>query len=268
MTSGIVRAYVTRLKINIRNMIILSLAYGIGIISSTVIVGVLFPEIYTPTTRQALEALAIRMLNIHNHILPKDALGVIAAAIFTPFLAAIIAAFVASGTISGTFSEGRNEGVFEVLLSSPVSHRDIIISLLIYTLLASLIVEGLVIIITSGISLLSLYLMGYLNSFGIYYLELVTILIPSLTFPAVLISLLLIVISPSLGRVRTGLAPGQNLLSTISLLPVLIPFIVLNIEPQIDPIELASYTSIFSAILALILLILLPRVLKDETLLW
>ncbi|WP_054837747.1 hypothetical protein [Sulfuracidifex metallicus] len=110
--------------------------------------------------------------------------------------------------------------------------------------------------------------MGYLNSFGIYYLELVTILIPSLTFPAVLISLLLIVISPSLGRVRTGLAPGQNLLSTISLLPVLIPFIVLNIEPQIDPIELASYTSIFSAILALILLILLPRVLKDETLLW
>ncbi len=265
--NGIIRAYVGRLRASIRTMIIYSVAYGVGIIALTVLVGVFYPGIFTPPTRHALEALAARILGLHEGAIPKSALGVVAAAIYSPFLAALIAAFVASGAISSLFTEDRSEGVFEVLLSAPVARRDIVIALLVYTLLASLLVEAAVMVTASGVSLISLYFLGYLSSLGSYYIKLSVLLVPSLTLPVVLVSLLLTMVAPSLGSVRTGLAPGQNVLATISLLPALIPFLILNINPRIDPGELAFYTVISSIIITFALLLFLPRMLKEEILL-
>ena len=265
--NGIIRAYMVRLRASIRSTIVYSVAYGVGIIALSVIVGVLYPGIYTPMTRHALEVLAVRMLGAHEGTVSESILGVVAAAVYSPFLAALIAAFVASGAISSLFTEDRGEGVFEVLLAAPVTKRDIVLSLLVYTLLVSLLVEAAVMATASGVSLLSLYFLGYLSSLGSYYIKLSVLLVPSLTLPAALISLLLTIVAPSLGSVRTGLAPGQNVLATISLLPALVPFLVLNINPQIDPGELAFYTFILLVIITFILLLFLPRVLKEETLL-
>ena len=267
MAGGVVKAYMIRVKASAREVVIYSIAYGVVIVALTVLIGVLYPGLYTPLTRHALEVLAARILGVHGGgSIPENAFGVVAAAVYSPFIAALIAAFVASSAVSSLFAEDRGEGVFEVLLSAPVSRRDIITAVLAYTLLVSLMAEASVMATVSGVSLSSLYLLGYLHSLGSYYVKLSLLLVPSLTLPAALVSLLLTVLAPSLGSVRTGLAPGQNVLSTISLLPALAPFIALNINPEADPSRLAFYTLILSAATAFIVLLFLPRVLKEEAL--
>jgi len=262
--NGIVGAYISRLRKHARTILIYSAAYGGGIIALLVLTAVLYPELYTPLTRQALEILAARILGVHGDGIPGDALGVVAAAVYSPFLAALIAAFVASSEISGLFMEDRSEGVLEVLLSAPISMRSVLTALLVYTLLASLLVEVIVMAVVSGISLTLLYLRGYLSSLGSYYVKLSILLVPSLTLPAALVSLLFTVVTPSLGKVRIGLLPSQNILNSIPLLIALIPFLIMNINPQIDPGELALYTAASSIIATFILLLLLPRIVKEE----
>lgn len=257
--NGIVGAYISRLRKHVRTIIIYSAAYGGGIIALLVLTAVFYPELYTPLTRQALKILAERILGVHG-----DALAVVAAAVYSPFLAALIAAFVASGAISSLFMEDRSEGVFEVLLSAPISMRRVLTALLVYTLLASLFVEAIVMAVVSGISLFPLYLLGYLSSLGYYYIKLSILLVPSLTLPAALISLLLTVVIPSLGKVKTGLLPGHTILNSIPILIALIPFLIMNINPQIDPGELALYTAVSSVIATFVLLLLLPRIVKEE----
>jgi len=264
LINSITKAYMIRLKAAMKSIIASSIAYGVGIIMLAIIPGILLPQLYTSAARYALEALAAKLLGTNSANIPNEALGAVAAAIYTPYLATLIAAIVTSNTVSSTLIEDRNEGVLEVLFSAPVSRRSITVALLFYTLLVALIVEALIMVTASGISLLFLHLLGYLSSLSIYYVKLSIILTPSLTISASLISLILTVIIPSLRGAKTGPAPGQNVLAGISMLPALIPFIVLNINPQMDPVELALYTLMFSATLTSILLPLLPRILKEE----
>jgi len=266
MVKGIIEAYIYRLRKSIRSIIIYSVGFGGGITALVVLLGVLYPEAYTPQTRYALEMLAREVLGVHT-VIPNSAIGAIASAIFSPYLASLIAALVASFSISGMFAVDRNEGVFEVLFSVPISRREILTAVLIYTLLAAFIAEAVIMAVASIMSLLPLYLLGYLSSLGSYYIELSLLLAPTLPIPAALISLFLSVVAPSLGKVRTGLTPGQNILNTISILPALIPFLILNIEPQIGPDKIAVYTAIASVVLAAILLLLLPHMWKEESLL-
>ena len=271
MIGSIVKAYMIRFKAVVKSLSILSLSLGVGVVILAVITGFLSPESYTPITRQALTHLATKILGIHSSELPKSALGAVFAAIYAPYLSAMMAASIAPYAVVSMFTEDRDEGVFEVLFSAPVTRRSIIIVLLIYTLLASLIAAAIVEATVGGISLLSLYLLGYLSSLGTYYVKLSIMLVPSSTFSASLISLALTIIVSSLRRTGAGLTPVQNIALAIPLilssLPPTILFIILNIMPQTDPVDLALYNLIYSALLALILLPLLPRILKEEALL-
>ena len=271
MIGTIVKAYMIRFKAIVKSLSILSLSLGVGVVALAVIPGFLGSELYTPITRQALVYLATKILGIHSTELPKGALGAVDAAIYAPYLSAMVAASVAPYAVVSIFAEDRDEGVFEVLFSAPVTRRSIIITLLIYTLLASLITATILEAAVAGVSLLSLHLLGYLSSLGTYYTKLSIMLVPSSTFSASLTSLALTIIMSSLRRTGTGLTSVQNIALAIPLilssLPPTILFIILNTMPQTDPVDLALYNLIYSALLALILLPLLPRILKEEALL-
>ena len=131
---------------------------------------------------------------------------------------------IAPSSISNLFAEDRNEGVFKVLFSAPISRREILTAVLIYTLLTTFITEAVIMAIASAMSLLPLYLLGYLSNLGSYYIKLLLLLNLTLPIPVVLISLFLNPFSPSLGKVKTGFGAGKNLLNAISILPSLIPY--------------------------------------------
>ena len=265
MIKGIIKAYVYRLRKSIRLIIIYSVGLGGGIILLAMLPGFFAPKAYTPQTQQALETLAMEILGAHTAI-SVGAIEAIVSAIFSSYLASITASVVASFSIANLFREDRSEGVFEVLFSAPASRREILIAVLIYTLLAAFIAEAVVMAITSIISLLPLYLLGYLSNLGSYYVELILLLGFAPPILVSLISLFLNVAAPSLGNIRTGFGPGHNLLNAISILPALIPLLILSLDPQIGAIKIAVYTDIASVILVVILLLLLPRIWKEESL--
>ena len=265
MVKGIIKAYVYRLRKSVRSIILYSVGLGGGIILLAILPGLFAPKAYTPQTQQALETFAREILGVHTSI-SVDVIVAIVSAIFSSYLASLVASIVASFSIANLFREDRSEGVFEVLFSAPASRREVLIAVLVYALLAAFIAEAVVIAIASIISLLPLYLLGYLSSLGSYYVELILLLGFAPPILVSLISLFLNVAAPSLGNIRTGFGPGHNLLNAISILPALIPLLILNLDPQIGAIKIAVYTDIASLVIAVILLLLLPRIWKEESL--
>ena len=262
---ALLRAYLLRLRSSIRSAVIQALAFSLAITLLVIIIGLFFPQAYTSFTRQALIGLARSVLGVTGQV-PNEIISVVAAAVYAPFLAALIAAVVASNVVSSAFSKDKASGVFEVLLSAPVSRRDIVITLIAVTAIIAVITAFTVLAATTLIAIPFLYLLGYLNTLSSYYVNLSLLLVPSTSVLAALIGLIVTVLMPLAARIRTGLAPWQNLTSTIALIPALVPFIVLNVNPNLNPLTLATYTTITIATLSILTITITPRVLKLENL--
>ena len=262
---ALLRAYLLRLRSSIRSAVIQALAFSLAITLLVIIIGLFFPQAYTSFTRQALIGLARSVLGVTGQV-PNEIISVVAAAVYAPFLAALIAAVVASNVVSSAFSKDKASGVFEVLLSAPVSRRNIVATLIAVTAIIAVITAFTVLAATTLIAIPFLYLLGYLNTLSSYYVNLSLLLVPSTSVLAALIGLIVTVLMPLAARIRTGLAPWQNLTSTIALIPALVPFIVLNVNPNLNPLTLATYTTITIATLSILTITITPRVLKLENL--
>lgn len=265
---ALLRAYLLRLRSSIRSAVIQALAFSLAITLLVIIIGLFFPQAYTSFTRQALIGLARSVLGVTGQV-PNEIISIIsvvAAAVYAPFLAALIAAVVASNVVSSAFSKDKASGVFEVLLSAPVSRRNIVATLIAVTAIIAVITAFTVLAATTLIAIPFLYLLGYLNTLSSYYVNLSLLLVPSTSVLAALIGLIVTVLMPLAARIRTGLAPWQNLTSTIALIPALVPFIVLNVNPNLNPLTLATYTTITIATLSILTITITPRVLKLENL--
>ena len=262
---ALLSAYLLRLRSSIKSALIQASAFSLAITLLVIVTGLFCPQVYTPLTHQALVGLAHIILGVTGEV-PNEILGVLAAAIYAPFLAALIAAVVASNIVSSAFSKDKASGVFEVLLSAPISRRDIAIMLITTTALIALITAFTTLAATTLIAIPFLYLLGYLNTLSSYYVSLSLLLVPSTSVLAALIGLIVTVLMPLAARIRTGLAPWQNLTSTIALIPVLIPFIILNINPNLNPLILAIYTTLAIITLSILIISITPRILKPESL--
>ncbi len=262
---ALLRAYLLRLRSSIKSALIQASAFSLAITLLAVVIGLFFPQAYTSFTRQALIGLARSVLGVTGQV-PNEIISVVAAAVYAPFLAALIAAVVASNVVSSAFSKDKASGIFEVLLSAPVLRRDIVITLIAVTAIIAVITAFTVLAATTLIAIPFLYLLGYLNTLSTYYVSLSLLLVPSTSVLAALIGLIVTVLMPLATRIRTGLMPWQNLTSTIALIPALVPFIVLNVNPNLNPLTLAIYTTITILILITLTITITPRVLKLENL--
>jgi ABC-type Na+ efflux pump permease subunit len=265
MLDNLVFAYLRRLRWSLKEIILYSTAFGGAIIGLAIVTGLLSPGLFTPATRYALSELARRVLGVGGEV-TNEILGVVIASIYAPFLAALTSSFVSAIVISHVISSDKERGVFEVMLAGPVTKRKLTIALLLYVLLTAFSTQVVVMAVTFGASLLVLNLLGYSIKLGGYYIEMSLFLVPSATFLAALLSLLLALIASSLGKVRMGLGPGQSLLSTISILPALIPFLLLNLNPSLDPKTLAMSVALVSIAFMMAILALSPRIVKEELL--
>ena len=262
---SLARAYLFRLRSTIKSALIQVVAFSLGVTLLVVVIGLFCPWLYTSVTRYALIELSKTILGIRGSI-PNEALSAIAAAIYTPFLSALTAAVVASNVVSSAFLRDKTSGVFEVLLSAPVTRRSIVAMLIIAAAIIALVTALTALASSSLIAILSLYLLGYLTTLSTYYIYLSLLLVPTVSILSALIGLIVTIIVPLATRVRTGLMPWQNLASTISLVPALVPFAVLHVNPTTSPLTLALYTAIGAVILSIVTTLAAQRVIKPENL--
>ncbi|NPA70660.1 MAG: hypothetical protein GXO26_07610 [Crenarchaeota archaeon] len=255
---GIVKAYVLRAEACISTVLRLSVLLGIVMSVLLIITGLYAPNLYTPLTRHALYVLAREFLGT-SQISPKD-ITIIIATIFEPFFAAIMATFIASGYLVNTIGKDRFSGVFEVLLSYPISIKDLLVGLIMFSIYIAALSYIPITVITTGIVVTTL---SYLSSpqFLNLYIDLTLLLLPSI-ISCILISILIVFTIPKIIRIKTGLLPVQNLATLISILPILVPILILNIIPTISPYIIALLTFASSIALSVLILLILPRIIR------
>ncbi len=255
---GIVKAYILRAEACISPVLRLSILFGLLMSILLVITGLYAPNLYTPTTRHALYVLAREVLKT-SQVSPKD-ITIVIAAIFEPFFAATMTAFIASGYLVNTIGKDRSSGVFEILLSYPISIKDLLIGLITFSIYIAALSYIPITVITTGVVVATL---SYLNSpqFLNLYIDLTLLLLPSVA-SCILISILIVFTIPKIIKIRTGLLPIQNLAALISILPIFIPVLILNIIPTISPYIIAFSTFISSIVLIILILLILPRIIK------
>ncbi|NPA70163.1 MAG: hypothetical protein GXO26_05080 [Crenarchaeota archaeon] len=255
---GVVKAYVLRAEACISPVLRLSVLLGIVMSTLLIVTGLYAPNLYTPTTRHALYILTKEILQT-SQISPKD-ITIVIATVFEPFFAAIMATFVASSYLVNTIGKDKFSGVFEILLSYPISIKDLLIGLIMFSIYVAALSYIPITVIATGIVVTTL---SYLSSsqFLNLYIDLTLLLLPSV-ISCILISILIVFTIPKIIRVRTGMLPIQNLATLISILPILVPVLVLNIVPTIPPYVIALSTFTSSIVLTALILLILPRVIR------
>ncbi|PTQ51526.1 MAG: hypothetical protein BLITH_1603 [Brockia lithotrophica] len=90
----------------------------------------------------------------------------------------------------------------------------------------------------------------------------------SLAVLAGLLSVLLLLLFPSLARFRTGMLVTQNPVVVIATSPALFSLLAIVLRPDVSPARVASFAIVGSLILSGLLVLVAPLLVRGETLLY
>jgi hypothetical protein len=255
---GLVRAYIARLKWDMKTIIL----YTIGLILSLTVVPIIVANIAPSSVHFVSRQQYEQFLEIVKRILgseqevPLEVFGSVLGVLNIAFMGAIAPSAISTITLSQLIYRDKVEGVFEVLLSGPISKRDLVLALLTYTLLTALVVQVLVIGLLLGLSTTTIAVLGLYLSVRLYFIKLVLALVPSVT---VLSSLLTAMFS-----LPIAVEPRRNPLLVLPVLAVVMIYIAYLFNPAVDPLQLALYIAIACVVCSTILIALMPRVVREE----
>ncbi len=255
-------AYIFRVRARLRSLISLSLLFCGIIIILTTLISIFCPQAYTPITRRALIQLAEKFFNVAH--VTNSLILTVATAVFLPYMIALMSSLVAAMHIASTVARDRMCGVFEILLSYPISIRDLTVGLTLYAISTSLVtyIPPLLLSLPISMTILTIFNNSKLCNL---YITMSLLMIPA-TISSALVTLLVSLIAPKLAKIRVGVLTIQNALTQIGILPLLIPFIILNILPTFNPLILTLYTSITCIALSTIITITIPHIIKETNL--
>lgn len=258
----VVKAYLKRMIWESRQSMKSYMMSIIAILLFINIISIISPELFTPQTMSSLQALAYTYIGEES----QRAISLAFLFLMQPFLVILLVSLLTSSYASSIIPIDKRNGVFEVILSSPNSTRNLNLSLI----LSSLFISAIAVIIIIPLSIItsyaeSLYLgISISNELWIYYLKILAIT-PLVVVLSTLLSILIGLLIPNFSTLRTGLTPLNTLGGTLGSLPALIAFLWVNIYPN-DLLLFTLYFSIASAILLGVILLIMPKIINTEKL--
>ncbi len=255
MLSGIYKAYMFRFFRSIKFQLAVYTILTFGLVGLMVATAYLDPELFTPTTRRALEGIVSKYLSGAQNVTGRESLMLALTAIYTPFVVALISSLMTASTLSQVVIGDKENGLFEVLLSRYSDKNQLLNAILLYTVLAGLTLLVVVSAVFSATTYILLNIYNYGVMFTSYYAKLLLLLAPSITLLTGVISLIVSVKLTSISNKKYAFTTG-NVGTLISSLPGLIPLILVSIDPGFDVVELSVITMLVSlALFALFTLV-------------
>lgn len=226
----------------------------------------LIPNLLTTATRQSLEFYSRHYFGS----LPDSRVAWAAAFLIIegPFFVAFLASFTAANIPLNIIGSEINRGTMELLLAAPIRLRTLVLAMFTASLSFAVASWAVLSFVTLVLSFFTLWGMGISQLMPEpTYWESAFLLPLSLAILAGLLSVLLLLLFPSLARFRTGMLVTQNPVILIAASPAVFSFLVITLRPDVSPVRVASFAIVGSLILSGLLVLVAPLLVRGETLL-
>ncbi|MBE3551037.1 MAG: hypothetical protein IMX03_07430 [Brockia lithotrophica] len=249
-----------------RTLLIISLLFSVLLVAVVLMIFYI-PNLLTSSTRQSLEFYSRHYFGS----LPDSRLAWAAAFLIIegPFLVAVFTSFTAANIPLNIIGGEINRGTMELLLAAPIRLRTLVLAMLAASLSFAVASWAVLSFVTLVLSFFTLWGMGVSQLMPEpTYWESAFLLPLSLAVLAGLLSVLLLLLFPSLARFRTGMLVTQNPVVVIAVSPALFSLLAIVLRPDVSPARVASFAIVGSLILSGLLVLVAPLLVRGETLLY